>query len=134
MNPVNRLIACVDDEENNRALLDGLFSIPGRLPEGTEFKAVETPEELRTHLIETKQSLALLIADMTGVDWGPGGVIGFRSTFATMFPILVVTGHGRDLFGDIVDKPHVEFFPKPFSPKLLAQKVRDMIAAFEARS
>ncbi|MQX35219.1 response regulator [Roseospira navarrensis] len=85
--------------------------------------------EAALDVLEDQPSLVLLITDMVmpGID---GATLARRVRESRPdLPVIITSGYSEDAArGDILEQPAIHFLPKPFSLKLLAETVKDILA------
>jgi two-component system, cell cycle sensor histidine kinase and response regulator CckA len=85
--------------------------------------------EAALEILEREAKIDLLISDvvMPTMD-GPTTVRAARKSHPEL-PILFISGYAEEQLRKSIDIPNVSFLAKPFSVQLLAETVRDVLAA-----
>ncbi|HWC15094.1 MAG TPA: response regulator [Actinomycetota bacterium] len=94
--------------------------------EGFEVLLAEDGEEALRRALESKPDVILLDQIMPKMD-GKEVLSALRADDTTSsIPVLVLTGMGR---GEPSDWPGATFVGKPFSPEMLVERIREVLAS-----
>ncbi|MEM6947157.1 MAG: response regulator [Pseudomonadota bacterium] len=131
----------VDMSGRGRILLvedeDGVRGIAAQLLEsrGYEVEQACDGEEAMEMLTEAPESFDLIISDvvMPGMD-GPTLIREARDLLGDARVIFISGYAERDVAGQIDEDRHVSFLPKPFTVKILAERVKSELGARKEKS